>query len=283
MASDAVKPPDVLEQSMQEALAGSFEAGRRFFLAFLQGPIYVPERRQIHPLTEAPSYPNDFVNILGIQDKERAVVPAFSRLEHVEQWFGGNLECKTLSGLELIKLVPADWWICFNPGREVEKEISPWEIDQLRGGEEGIGAVLAEIFLTGPAQTLSVRTLRDNEHAAVRAALKSLADARPEISSIYLLIEEGRDADENPIETLLIGLEIDSSNLRVVEDIRCAALSLAQKAEIGGNPVKVYAGGAGGKIALKALEGSPPFLCRRSASPIRRWSKALSACFSKKS
>ena len=259
---EAPSPAEQLEQRLQTAALGSKQAARLFFESLLTFPLFVPERYQAQPLSNAPSYPNDFVSILGVQDRDRAAVPAFTRKEHVLEWCGAELECKQLTGEELFALVPQGWWLVLNPGRDVEKEFSPWEIAELRNGTEGIAAVLEEIFAEDIIETLDVKPVSESGCPALCAALRRAAEADSSISAIRLFREEGKDADGNPAAQILIGVEaptLDSPQLDALQEkIRAAAAPC----QIGNDPFKV--------IVSRDMQNSPALGLFKDAPPLYR-------------
>src|SRR5262245_14534021 len=101
---------------------GDENAARSFYSLYLTHNFIVPERYQDYQLNHVPSYPNDFVNVLGVQSDSRVIVPAFTDLALLKDWCHQELRYKELTGSKLLELMPADWWICINPGDEVEKE-----------------------------------------------------------------------------------------------------------------------------------------------------------------
>lgn len=189
------------------ATYGEREAASEFFREFLRGPLYVPERYQAHPMTDTPLYPNDFVNILGICSGERTWVPVFSAEVQIEQWCGQKLSAKKTSGAELLSLIPSEWWIIFNVGADdAQKEISPWEIELLKGGEAAIAEVVEEA-LDDPVQPLTIEPLKEGEQAALTKALREYAGAHREILRVHLVREQSSSQNDSK---LLIGATVAS-------------------------------------------------------------------------
>jgi hypothetical protein len=263
---DSAPQEDLIEQALREALEGSKPAARLFFKTFLASSLFVPERFQSCRLSDMAEYPNDFLNILAVKDGARAVVPAFSRLEYILEWCGNEMTSREVTGAELLKLVPADWWLVMNPGREVEKEISPWEIDQLRAGAEGIEAVVEEIFAGEPTETVEIGPAAEHEYQGLKAALQAAFEQMPEIRSLYLLKEIGKDLEEQTVQQALIGVEAPQADPDQIEALRIKIKDAAAPCQIGGDAVKVWVGSTlEGSLALGVFKNAEPLFSRKDA------------------
>ena len=249
-----------LEAAMQEALAGSREAARAFFKLLLEAPLFVPERRQEQPLSNAPRYPNEFFNFLGVQDRQRTVMPAFTDPDFIRAWCGNALAFRETSFRSLAAILPEEWWLVVNPGRAVEKELSPWEIARLKEGAPAIEEVLDEIFAPATAETLDLRPCAADEYPALRAALRRAGAETPALSRIYLLREEGRDPDGRPLERLLVGVEAREAAPDEIERLRVMIRDAARPFLIGGEELKVLAG--------RDWRASPAFGLFKDAPPL---------------
>lgn len=267
-----------LETALSGALAGSRSAARAFFEQLLdaEGGLYVPERFQAERLSDAPDYPSPFFSLLAVRDGERAVVPTFSREEHLAAWCGCRLTCKRLAFSRLAEMLPGGWWITVNPGREAEKEISPWEIDQLRGGAAGIEAVLDDLFPEDLAEFLEVRPLAAGERADLRAAAVRAASGIDQISRLFILIQAGRDAEDRPAEQLLIGAEAPDSTAADHRRIQQALLDAVRPHLIGDCAPRVLAcAHLANTPHAGFFSGAEPIYARRGTGPIRRAAEAI--------
>ena len=252
--------PSVLEQFLLPALEGDRVAAQSFFEAFLREPLFIPERRQAQKMSDMPQYPDEFLNILGVQDKERVLVPAFSRKELIIEWCGSELAVRSIRGADLLKLMPEEWWICINPAGEIEKEISPWEIDQLKEGVAGIAAVLDEIYQEIIVEPLEVQAVEAPEYPALHSELLSFAEKTPAICNMYLIRQSGKDADENIINKLLLGLEISAAAQADPDTIKEQAQNLADRCQVGNDKVSVFTAISGhGDMSFGLFGKSKPF------------------------
>ena len=234
----------LLESCLESALNGSRSASKTFYSEFLLGPLYVPRRNQMHPLSDNPKYPNEFMDLLGIQAGDRVFVPVFSKFEYIEFWCGNPLEVRKINGQELIQLIPDDWWIIFNPGREVEKEISPWETDLLRkGGESVIDEIVSELHHGQFAESIKVRQLEKDDFVNVRNTLINSAKSAQEIQAIYLLIEDAIDTEGKTINALLVGIQVlEDVDLEKQKIIETQLEEVVSPLLIGGLTCKFFSG-----------------------------------------
>lgn len=258
---------NLLERSLLPALEGDRLAAQAFFEAFLREPLIVPERRQAQKMSDTPDYPDEFLNILGVQDKERVIVPVFSRKELVVEWCGSDLALRSLTGADLLKLMPADWWICINPGADIEKEFSPWEIEQLKAGVAGIPAVLDEIYQDIIVEPLEVTAVEPSDYPTLHKELLAFAQQNPGVQKMYLIRQSGKDADESIIHKLVLGLELAPGTQEQHDLLRDSAQNLVDRCQVGGDKVSVFTSVSGkGDMSFGLFGKSTPFYVNSAAA-----------------
>lgn len=259
---------------MFEALEGDSRAARTFFECLLGARFFVPERHQERPLSDAPPYPNDLLNILGIKAPGRVIVPIFTRSELIEGWCGVALHYRTLGFSELLSIVPDEWWVCLNPGAEVEKEISPWELGLLKGGPQVIDELIAEFESDNTAPTVQIRAPGETEYGELRRGLLDFSSAEGEVSKIYLLREEGGEHRE---PTVLIGVECFSSERTVLDRIKGLVEAEAARGLIGSESARVLVGGTEtNNFALTLFSKAEPIFKREAPLRGGLWGKLKS-------
>ena len=271
-SSEEAQGNDALAAAMDQASYGSIPAAESFYKLFLSTTVYVPARQQPHPLSDAPQYPNDFVTVLGVQDKERVVTPVFSHQGFITAWSGLDLAAKQMTGGELLKILPEGWWLVMNPGQPVEKELSPWELEQLREGPAGIPAVLEE--LESDREVLSLRALREEEYAALKNALRERAARLQGVQRVYLALEESAHEGGGLESRLLIGAQLDTAinaDSALRQQIRQALRDAAGPHLIGDAiPLKVFVGKSGETGMLGIFQQIPP-LYEGTPAAARPW------------
>ncbi len=253
-------PNKQIEDNFSPAVHGDKDAAHALLQGVLSGPLYVPERHQAKPLTDAPAYPNDFVYILGVRDKERTVVPVFSDASHLLTWAGNPFTFKVMSGKALFELVPEGWWVILNPGSEFEKDFSPWEIETLREGEKGIPAVLEELFADSGPTMVEVHPLPEGSYSELKDSLLKFALTTPSINRLHVLSEVGVDEEDQKVTRILVGVKLEGSvGKPEKEALQGDLTALAQRALIGDRSVRVLVADAREEnLVLGAFNGFEP-------------------------
>jgi hypothetical protein len=262
--SEEQQSNEALEESLEEASRGRADAIEAFFAALLAGPLYIPRRYQTYPMSDSPQYPNDFVDVLGIQDDDRVVVPAFSSPAGIESWCGNMLAFRSLNGKEAAEATPEEWWLVINPGSDVEKELSPWEITRLKDGEAALPELLAEALADREVNPMHVRPCKEGEFSELLTALKAYVEGDERILSVYTLVEEPEAATAESISTLLMGVVVKSDvpggDFASVQDEIEAPIAPYL---IGGQSKKIFLGyDVTSSVMLGVFKGNVPFFTR---------------------
>lgn len=255
-----------LEESAEAAYTGRRDAVERFFQALFDGPLYIPRRYQSQPMSDSPEYPGDFVDVLGITDDDRVIVPVFSNPDSIEEWCGNPLQWRSLNGIEAAKIIPDDWWVVINPGSDIEKELSPWEIERLREGIEALPELVTEALSDREVDPMQVRPCSSDEFEAPLNALRNFITHDTRFNTLYALVEENTAADGSAVATLLIGIavsnDVPGATFATVQDELDALIAPFM---IGGQPKKIFLGYDVNKsVMLGIFKGSEP-LYQRSA------------------
>jgi hypothetical protein len=263
-AEQTTSPNTDLEDSLEGAFNGQRAAVERFFRALLAGPLFVPERYQAQPLSDSPRYPNDFINILGIQDSDRVIVPAFSDPALIEEWCGTPMSYKTCTGPEVAEMLPEEWWMIINPGSEIIRELTPWEVSRLKDGDAALDELLHEAYSDMAAEPIRVRPLADGEFADSVAALTLYCKENESLLRLFLLVEEGEASDGTEVSTLLIGAALsDSIPGSEYSNVQSMLDSYVAPTLIGGQQKKIFVGGdSGGNVMLGMFKDAEPVFNR---------------------
>gem|GEM_PF-1886126 len=266
----------------EAAIAGLLEAamrGEREAFALLLDTItrshfIVPERVQNQRMSDSPTYPNDLVTILGVQAKDRVIIPIFSRSELVREWCGVELRTRRIGFEALLASTPTDWWWGLDLGSGIEKEFSPWELEMLRGGHQNFAAIIDETLQEHGSVPVSLQPFDPKDNPRLVEALNLLAATDSRIQSITVAREESQTDDECTVYSILIGLlTTEKSHESAMEAVRSAAAP----ALIGAEPLKVFVGNDPEAVMLGALRGIQPLFERRKAAPKGAWWRWLFA------
>ncbi len=270
MNSDHETVNQLIEQSIEAASHGAETALRQFFRGLLEGPLFIPDRRQSHPMSDAPPYPNDLVSVLGVQTKEGVVVPIFTRASLIKKWSGLDLTFRQVSGAQSFSLVPEGWSAVINPGEEVEKELSPWEIAQLLKGTPAIDELVAESLSDEQAPSpVTVRPVPASTFEKLQAELCEYAATEVMISELYMLIEEQQQLERNK-EVLLIGVAIHNDESKEGERIGKQVRGIVERDQIGGYSHRVICSSVRTeKLVFPIFKRFPPFYKSRPLNRIK--------------
>jgi len=255
---------------LKRAADGDENAASLFFALFPQAIWYVPGRGNLEEPGQV-QYPNDLYGLLAVKTDEYTVVPIFSEVRFAEEWAGRPIQCREVTGRHILETIPEEWWLGVNPGQEIEKELSPWEMALIKKEHpEAIKELVRELFDIPLVREISTRTPDPNEYLQLVSALRSFAHEQPAILELFLLERLAEDIDENQIQEVLLGVSLDDSVLidqgKTVQDMHSAITSVAEIAQIGATRIKVFAGVWGTtSIALLSFVECPPFYQRESS------------------
>ena len=230
----------LLESSLETAVLGDREAIASFYLALLNGPLYSIKRQQAQPVSNSPKYPSDLFPFLAVQDQAKVVLPIFSRPQKIFEWSSQEFAWQETSAKQLFQLIPADWYICVNPGSDVEKELTPWEIQELNSGPESIAGLVEEIASAEDLSDASVSLVSENEYQELKQALKECAKGHPELLSMQLM-RETQATQEPQDSTLILNICLANGSSEKSKQIQNELSAISKKYLIGAENIKVLA------------------------------------------
>ena len=235
-----------LEELMEEASLGLLEATKDFYKLFLKSEVYYINRFQEQPLSCSPTYPNEFFDILAVQDSSRVIIPIFTKLSFIEDWSGTGFRYKTSTINKLLTRVPEEWWIVLNPGQNTHKEFSPWEIGLLKGDEASIPELIEEIFEGMEQAPFTIHPVSEDSYQELKEELVNFANNKKSILNIYLA-EEKNSEEKNSEEAtdekeaqLLIGIETEALETKQQEQLREETINATARLFIGIKSPKIY-------------------------------------------
>ncbi len=248
---------------MNACLNGQHSALQPFYLSLLTTTLIVPERYQTVPAKEEPKYPSSFSNLLGVIDGERVVVPAITEQRLVTEWANRELAVKSYRCVDLMGLVPAGWWCCINPGQECSKELSPWEISELKLGEKAVPAVVEEYLSGEQLEPLTLGAIADSDHRELKEALKRAVADLPTVTALHLIREQGVNEDNVTTSRLLLGASLLRGSDESLELVRGRLESVAAIHTIGDDELFVFVGEPQkDKLLIGIFKDFDPFFSR---------------------
>ena len=215
-----------IDKLLEKSFHGDKDSAEKFFIAFLDTKLIVPSRVQKMDLSNAPEYPNDLTSILGVKGPDTTFVPVFSTPEHIFEWCGQTLDFREIEGKQVLETIPENWWIAFNPGRDYEKEFSPWEIDKLKQGKESISEIIVDIFEEDKELGIEVTSADSEELKSIKSKLEEIASKNENILRMGCLLEKGAEDEERVLFAIRLS---DNAEDSVKQEIS----SLIEQALIG--------------------------------------------------
>ncbi len=270
-----------IDENMLCAFKGDRGAAVNFFIQLLNHELTVPERYSNSKYCDAVTYPHIFLNIFAFQDEEgRTCIPAFTNPAHAKSFnpqavqdntaISEPLRCRKVSGSELFKLTPDDWWIILNPNQEVAKELSPWELSLLKKGEESIPEIIEEVFSQDTPTPIKISASTDDEFRSLRSFLIEHCKSDNRITKLYL----SKEIPYNESATIpLIGILVDPLYIAdqdaILENIR----GVANLEQVGTAKPRLFIGSEDAPgIMLRLFLDAPPFyINQKPIEPVSKW------------
>lgn len=236
---------------------------KNFYRLFLTSQLVVPNRQQKVELAHQPTYPNELINILGIEVETTVYVPVFTSSEDLRDWSGSKLEYRLLSGAQLCEIIPQDWSLIINLNCDVHKEFSPWELERLSKGELSIDEIIQEQLSETDATSIRVVPPSDTKFTRLKEALRMEAYREPEIERIYLLLEQTEEHNqESGKQSLLVGIKTSKTTEARKTELHEKFEALAQKAQTGDINPHLICTANEEEPALRLFMGTEPFFVR---------------------
>jgi len=178
-----------LEELLEGASTSDMQGVRDFYLELLESKLLYLEDNSAKSL----------FGLLTMPVGEEIVVPVFSSVEKAQHWYGGHegLPLKEMPFRELGFLIGPEMKLHLNPGSEVGKDLTYWEVTKLMSGE--LEELVFDLCDTGEDTLLEIRELP----AELNSLLKRLAAT----FSAYIGLHEVRASlvGDSHGELLLLG------------------------------------------------------------------------------
>ena len=127
----------------------------------------------------------------------------------IEDWCGKKLSYKEFRDSLLFKAIPEKWWGYLNPGTDLEREISPWEVERLASGRSSIPELLEEALGLRQGDLLTIKPLEGFEK--LEESIRTFASGEEVLAQAYGALEEIPDhLDEYDSEQILLYFRINN-------------------------------------------------------------------------
>ena len=190
-----------LTNLLNKAAAGNEkQSATDFFRALLSSQVFVV---YANAASETPTIVGqgsaDSLGLLSVKLQGRVLVPVFTEETMATLWSEGRYRVGPREFKSLIWGLGDSTWVYLNPSQEVGKEFSPWEIEQLRKGEDALEEIISELFDEGDGD-VEVRPLEIPNLQELILSLTSILESYPDINEGFLIgICSGASPDVNPV------------------------------------------------------------------------------------
>ena len=265
MSEDVGSKKDIL-RLMEESTSGDRSTLESFYTAFLECEFVIIKRASQAASPREPKYPTEFFPFLGIRGGDKTWLPIFTGPAALNEWSTQEMESQTILGREVLERIPGEWWLALNPGNEISKEFSPWEISTLRSGPEGIKAA-AEDQMPSLVLEQEYSELKESDFPGLSGAIKETGAEHPSISFIKVAKETSVDSDGKAVsEKGLIGVSCEiGTSPGDLERIRSECLAKVSPLFIGGFDLDVLAGIGESPLSLGRLKAFEPIYKKKGA------------------
>ncbi len=172
-----------LTELLQQAADGQTGAVEVFFLKLLEGKVFVP-------LSPGGGY-------AMVEYQGTSTLPIFTEERFVAEWAEAETQTSEEDFKRILHRLPEDAWLYLNPAQEIGKELTPWEVEQLKRGPEAIPDLAAalredveEEFIVESGAEL---------FPELQTKLLPILQIYPELEEAFLIsLKEGETADAKP-------------------------------------------------------------------------------------
>lgn len=197
-----------LTTSLQSAGSGTNREIELFFIELLKSSVFVPLKKEEVKINSSNigNYKKEDLPYMFVKHEENSFLPIFSEENFLHHWAEREILLTEEKLSSLIWTLPQNTWLYLNPNQDIGKEISPWEVELLKRGEDAI-ADLVEGVIESEQDDLVIDL--PNEY------LLPLTNVLVPILEIYdslleaFLISIREDESKHP--RAIIGIKYDSS------------------------------------------------------------------------
>jgi hypothetical protein len=157
----------------------------------------------------------------------------------MELWCSRQLNHSVVFFKSLLQSVPNDWWLCLNPGSDLEKEFSPWEISLLKQGLDALPEIIADWQDQQENRSANVEPLSTDKYPLVIKCLKDFGNVEKRVRAISALLETSQTEDGES-RSILIGCELAKVTETELIELTDRLNSVLRLTTIGEDPFRVF-------------------------------------------
>jgi hypothetical protein len=207
-----------LQILLEAATEGNKKAAKKFYQYLWESEVYIPVK--LNAAHEHDKHKNWVI----ADDEERRILPIFSSKENLQDWSADSFNHVKKKFKTFLWLAPDDTWLHFECGQEYSKEISPWELEQLKNdGVDAFDEILDEVLGADKSQVeLLPLTPEDiNLQQELTFILESYPDIKEGFLTRIKLAEEQKQRFVLGIKSETLTTEKLKQFTKEIEDFSC--------------------------------------------------------------
>jgi len=194
-----------IAELMDRAQRGDREAVLGFYRALLDLTVFIPIQQVTTPdggedLKTNPTKTGERYYVSELDGKY--IVPIFSRKDSISVWAEQDVPSVEKEFKTLLWSLREDVWLHLNPGQDVGKEISPWELERLKSGPDAIEEILSELPIAA-SDEVEVES-RSSLFPELKKRITTVLEVYPQIDEAFLILVKSTSQTN---ESLLLGLK----------------------------------------------------------------------------
>lgn len=215
---------NTLSQSLKKAAEGKETDIKEFFSTLLLSKLFIPSLSKSNPTPTIGALKTEADTVYQYIDYEDSrCIPIFSSQESLEEWADGNMQFIEEPFSSFLWKIPSDVWAYLDPGQDIGKELSPWEIELLKLGEDSIEELIHGVQET-EQENFEIEDATEVLNQA-KAPLVNILEAYEIIEECYLLaLREAEGQDERALVGLKYNAELDSDKRDLIRQEIASAL-----------------------------------------------------------
>lgn len=186
-----------IEKLLDRAERGELAAAKEFYAEMLEAEVWVPLRPGFAKMTEEEAKDIKSLERFALVDfQRRRILPIFtSRIAFLAWTEEQEIEAIEKGFRSLLWILGEEIWVHLNPGQEVGKEFSPWELEALKGGKEGIPDLVEELLSEQQAVEIEVDA-GSSQFPVLKKKIATVLEAYPQVSEAFLISFKRHEADD---------------------------------------------------------------------------------------
>ncbi len=213
-----------LGQSLKKASEGQEADIQEFFINLLNAKIFVPSVNSSSPTpTVGHTKTEEDTNYVFIDYEEARCVPIFSSEEFLLEWAEKELPFTEEPFSQFLWKMPHNTWAYLNPGQEIGKELSPWELELLKLGPDSIEELIHGVKET-EQEDFEIEDATEVLNQA-KIPLENILEAYPTIEECFLLsLKEAETQSERALLGIRHNAELDLEKREQIRNEIASAL-----------------------------------------------------------